>query len=48
VSKSPAGFISEDNRVMRSFLFWYAILGPKARIGFLILLGLCIYAVCRA
>jgi hypothetical protein len=32
---------------MRSFLFWYAILGPKARIGFLAIMALLIYGVCR-
>jgi hypothetical protein len=33
---------------MRSFLFWYAILGPKARTGFVVIMALLIYAVCRA
>jgi len=32
---------------MRMFLFWFAILGPKARLAFLAACGLLIYAVSR-
>ncbi len=32
---------------MRVLLFWFAILGPKARLAFLAACGLLLYAVCR-
>ena len=32
---------------MRMFVFWIAVLGPKARLAFLAMCGLLLYAVCR-
>ena len=32
---------------MRMFLFWFAILGPKARLFFIATCGVLVYAVCR-
>jgi hypothetical protein len=32
---------------MRMFLFWFAILGPKARLVFVAACGFLVYAVCR-
>ncbi len=32
---------------MRMFMFWFAVLGPKARLGFLAVCGLFLYAVSR-
>lgn len=29
------------------FVFWFAVLGPKARVAFLAVCGLLLYAVCR-
>ena len=29
------------------FLFWFAVLGPKARLAFVGACGLLLYAVCR-
>ena len=36
-----------DNKTMRMFLFWFAVLGPKARLVFLAACGVLLYAVCR-
>jgi hypothetical protein len=32
---------------MRMFMFWFAVLSPKARLGFLAVFGLLIYAISR-
>jgi hypothetical protein len=32
---------------MRMFLFWFAVLGPKARLGFVAVCGFLLYAACR-
>ena len=32
---------------MRTFLFWFAILGPRERILFLLICGGMLYCVCR-
>ena len=32
---------------MRMFLFWFAVLGPKARLAFLAVSAVLLYAVCR-
>ena len=33
-----------DNETMRMFLFWFAVLGPKARVVFLAACGVLLYA----
>ena len=32
---------------MRTFLFWFAILGPRGRVLFLLVCGMMLYCVCR-
>jgi hypothetical protein len=32
---------------MRMFLFWFAVLGPKARLAFVAACGLLLYAITR-
>ena len=34
-------------KTMRMFVFWLAVFGPKARLAFLGVCGLLLYAVCR-
>ena len=40
-------WIFGDNEFMRMLLFWFAVLGPKARLVFLAACGVLLYAVCR-